>query len=611
MKELYRKDPASHSGPESCDADREDCSEALTGEDAGEVLSHEIRKPVMPTPLSEAEGNSPQIDKARDVGKRRGRRPSACEETSWNGTGRSQHSAERDGEPQRAEKIARSEPAMDGVGKSEQAIVSQKQSNEPDISEVDLWGSGKETAERRACVKRNSDEQSMSRTQSRKHDMSQALERVRQRAKQDRKVRFTALLHHLSIEALRAAFQRLKVQAAAGADGLSWKTYSAELEDNLRRLHQRLQRGSYRPVPARRVYIPKADGRQRPLGIAALEDKILQSALCEVLNAIYETDFVGFSYGFRPGRNQHQALDAIVVGIRYKKVNWVLDADIRGYFDTIDHQWLQRFLQHRIGDQRVMRLIGKWLKAGVMEEGEWKASEEGTPQGATISPLLANIYLHYVFDLWMEQWRKRHARGEVMVVRYADDFIIGFQDQRDAQRFRVDLKERMEKFALSLNEGKTRLIEFGRYANERRKKRNEGKALTFDFLGFTHICSKASTGKLQILRRTIRKRRNAKLQAISEQLRYRREEPIAEQGAWLHRVLDGYYRYHAVHGNLRVLGAIRTEIAQRWYRSLRRRSHKRKLTWKKMHLHVTRWLPQPKVLHPWPEERFFARHNSR
>jgi group II intron reverse transcriptase/maturase len=441
--------------------------------------------------------------------------------------------------------------------------------------------------------------------------MSQALERVRQRAKQDRKVRFTALLHHLSIEALRAAFQRLKVQAAAGADGLSWKTYSAELEDNLRRLHQRLQRGSYRPVPARRVYIPKADGRQRPLGIAALEDKILQSALCEVLNAIYETDFVGFSYGFRPGRNQHQALDAIVVGIRYKKVNWVLDADIRGYFDTIDHEWLQRFLQHRIGDQRVMRLIGKWLKAGVMEEGEWKASEEGTPQGATISPLLANIYLHYVFDLWMEQWRKRHARGEVIVVRYADDFIIGFQDQRDAQRFRVDLKERMEKFALSLNEGKTRLIEFGRYANERRKKRNEGKALTFDFLGFTHICSKASTGKLQILRRTIRKRRNAKLQAISEQLRYRREEPIAEQGAWLHRVLDGYYRYHAVHGNLRVLGAIRTEIAQRWYRSLRRRSHKRKLTWKKMHLHVTRWLPQPKVLHPWPEERFFARHNSR
>src|ERR1700686_842026 len=331
MKELYRKDPASHSGPESCDADREDCSEALTGEDAGEVLSHEIREPVMPTPLSEAEGNSPQIDKARDVGKRRGRRPSACEETSWNGTGRSQHSGERDGEPQRAEKIARSEPAMDGVGKSEQAIVSQKQSNEPDISEVDLWGSGKETAERRACVKRNSDEQSMSRTQSRKHDMSQALERVRQRAKQDRKGRFTALLHHLSIAALRAAFQRLKGQPAGGADGLSWKTYSAELEDNLRRLHQRLQRGSYRPVPARRVYIPKADGRQRPLGIAALEDKILQSALCEVLNAIYETDFVGFSYGFRPGRNQHQALDAIVVGIRYKKVNWCW---MRTYVDT-------------------------------------------------------------------------------------------------------------------------------------------------------------------------------------------------------------------------------------------------------------------------------------
>ena len=612
MKELHRKDLASHSGPESCDANRKVCGEALTGEDAGEVWSHEIRRPVLPTLLSEAEGNNPQLDMARDAGERRGRRPSACEEASGIGTGRSQPPAEQDGGPQRAVKIVRSNAAMNGVGKSEQATVSQNQSNEPDSAEVDLHWIGEEAGERRACVKRNSNEQTMSRTQSRKHGMSHALERVQQRAKQDRKAKFTALLHHLSINALRAAYQRLKPQAAAGVDGLNWQSYGAELESNLQDLHERLHSQSYRPIPARRVYIPKADGRQRPLGIAALEDKILQGALCEVLNAIYEADFLGFSYGFRAGRNQHQALDAIVIGIRYRKVNWVLDADIRGFFDTINHEWMLKFLQHRFGDQRVIRLIGKWLKAGIMEQGEWKASEEGTPQGATISPLLANVFMHYVFDLWIEQWRRCQARGKVIVVRYADDFIVGFQNRPEAERFRVELKERLAKFALSLSEEKTRLIEFGRYANERRKKRGEGKAHTFNFLGFTHICGTArKTGKLQIMRLTARKRRNAKLQSIAEQLRYRREEPIAEQGAWLRKVIEGYYRYHAVPGNLRVLGSVRTEIARQWYRSLRRRSHKRKLTWKKMPHYVNRWLPQPKVLHPWPEERFFAWHNSR
>jgi group II intron reverse transcriptase/maturase len=415
------------------------------------------------------------------------------------------------------------------------------------------------------------------------------------------------LLHHLTPERLRASFARIKPKAAAGVDGVRWNEYARELESRLQLLHARLHRGGYRARPSRRVYIPKADGRERPLGIAALEDKIVQGAVVEVLNAVYETDFLGFSYGFRPGRSPHQALDALTVGLRHKKVNWVLDADIRGFFDTIDHGWLCKFVQHRIGDQRVVRLIGKWLKAGVMEAKQWQPTEEGTPQGAVISPLLANVYLHYVLDLWFNQWRQRHARGDVIMVRYADDFVLGFQHRSDAERFQQALRERLARFSLQLHGEKTRLLEFGRYAKERGKRQGAGKPQTFDFLGFTHICSEARrNGKFQIRRQTVAKRQRAKVQVIAQELQYRREQSIAEQGAWLQSVLRGYYGYHAVPFNSRTLGSFRLEVTKRWYKSLCRRSHKKRLTWRKMNLHARRWLPLPKVLHPYPEERFFA-----
>lgn len=604
MKESYSKDLANHADAESCGPVREDCPEALTGADAGEVLSHEIISPGLPTPLSEAEGNNPRVAKARPLDHRRGRRPSACVEASGVGTGRSRHPACPEGRTQRAVKAARPKAAMHGAGKSEQAIVAKKPPNaHPPLL---LWETA-EAAEPRACAKRNPQQQNTSRTQSRTYVVPTELMRVRQRARQDKKARFTALLHHLSVERLRAAFMRLKPRAAAGVDGVRWEAYTRNLEGNLQALHTRLHNGSYRVKPSRRVYIPKADGKERPLGIASLEDKVLQGAVVELLNAVYETDFLGFSYGFRPGRSPHQALDALVVALRRKKVNWVLDADIRGFFDTIDHGWMQQFVQHRIGDQRILRLIGKWLKAGVMEANQWQPSEEGTPQGAVISPLLANVYLHDVLDLWVNQWRQRHARGDVIIVRYADDFVIGFQHRSDAERFHHDLRERLAKFSLQLHGEKTRLIEFGRYAAEKRKARGEGKPQTFDFLGFTHACTSARrTGKFQILRQSMARRQRAKVQAIAQELRYRREQPIAEQGQWLQSVLRGIYGYHAVPGNLRSLGSLRLEVTKRWYRSLCRRSHKHRLDWKKMNLHVKCWLPPPKVQHPWPEERFFA-----
>lgn len=337
-----------------------------------------------------------------------------------------------------------------------------------------------------------------------------------------------------------------------------------------------------------------------------MEDKIVQSAAVELLNAIYENDFMGFSYGFRPGRSPHQALDALSVALRHKKVNWVLDADIRGFFDTIGHGWMLEFIQHRIGDQRLVRLIGKWLKAGVMEASLWKPGEEGTPQGAVISPLLANVYLHYVLDLWVHQWRKRHARGEIIMVRYADDFVLGFQHRDDAVRFHAALRERLAKFSLHLHGEKTRLIEFGRFAGIHRQRRGEGKVQTFDFLGFTHICARTRNGCFRVLRLSVAKRQRAKIKAIAQDLRNRREQTIARQGAWLQSVLRGRYGYHAVPGNSRSLGSFRLEVTKRWYRSLCRRSHKKRITWNKMKVHIQRWLPVPKVLHPYPEERFFA-----
>jgi RNA-directed DNA polymerase len=433
-----------------------------------------------------------------------------------------------------------------------------------------------------------------------------ALDRVRQAAQQDRDVRFTALLHHVDVDRLRAAYWALKPKAAPGTDGVTWEAYGQDLEENLQALHGRVHRGSYRPRPSRRVFIPKADGRQRPLGVASLEDKLLQRAVVEVLNAIYETDFVGFSYGFRPGRSPHRALDALATGIVRKKVNWVLDADIRGFYDAIDHGWMLKFLEHRIADRRVLRLIGKWLKAGVIEDGEWSETVEGTPQGASASPLLSNVYLHYVFDLWADQWRRRHAHGEMIIVRFADDYIIGFERQGDAQRFLVELRGRLAKFSLELASEKTRLIEFGRFAAQNRKARGLGRPETFQFLGFTHICAKYRDGRFMLKRITDAKRLRAKLHKVKAECRRRMHLPIPEQGLWLASVVRGHFGYYAVPGNIVAVEAFRDQATRHWYQALRRRSQRTSLNWTRMHRLAARWLPPAKIIHPWPDARFDA-----
>jgi len=438
-----------------------------------------------------------------------------------------------------------------------------------------------------------------------------ALERVRQVAAKDRDARFTALLHHVDVDRLAVAYWALNPRAATGVDGVTWQAYGQDLERNLDGLHRRLHCGSYRARPSRRVFIPKADGRLRPLGIAALEDKIVQRAVVEVLNAVYEADFVGFSYGFRPGRNQHQALDALATAIIRKDVNWVLDADIRGFFDTIDHGWLQRFLEHRIADKRVLRLIQKWLSAGVIENGEWSGTDVGTPQGASASPLLANVYLHYVLDLWAQRWRRRHARGDVVIVRWADDFVVGFEHQDDAQRFLAALRERFAKFAVELNAEKTRLIEFGRNAAWRRRSRGLGKPETFEFLGFTHICARTRGGRFVLKRVTSSKRMRAKLREVKVQLKARRHLPVPDQGRWLASVVRGHLAYYAVPGNSDAILAFRTQVAQHWCRALRRRSQRHRLDWQRMNRLAPRWLPPARVLHPYPEQRFDATTRGR
>jgi len=392
---------------------------------------------------------------------------------------------------------------------------------------------------------------------------------------------------------------------------VTWLDYGQDLEANLGDLHARVHRGGYRARPSRRVYIPKPDGRQRPLGIAALEDKILQRAVVEVLGAAYEQDFLGFSYGFRPGRSPHHALDALAVGIGRKRVNWVLDADFREFFTRLDHQWLVRFLEHRIADRRVLRLIEKWLAAGVIEEGSWTACEEGVPQGASVSPLLANVYLHYVFDLWAHQWRSRHARGDVVIVRFADDAVVGFEHEDDAQRFWADLRDRLAEFGLELNAEKTHLIEFGRFAAERRRARGLGKPDTFQFLGFTHICAKTRKGRFKLKRITASKRMRAKLREVKISLNKRRHLPIPEQGRWLASVLRGHCNYYAVPDNSEAIRAFRYWIVRHWLRALRRRSHRTRMTWKRMYRHADRWLPPTRILHPWPDARFDARTQGR
>jgi RNA-directed DNA polymerase len=439
--------------------------------------------------------------------------------------------------------------------------------------------------------------------------VSSELDRVREVARRDKDARFTALLHHVSLHRLGLAFDEVNPKAAPGVDGVSWAEYEQDLGANLRGLHERVQSGRYRASPSRRAYIPKADGRQRPLGIATLEDKVVQRAAVEVLNAVYEADFRGFSYGFRPGRGPHQALDALAAGIVSKKVNWVLDADIRDFFGQLDRGWLRKFLRHRIADKRVLRLVDKWLAAGVIEDGTWTASERGSPQGASVSPLLANVYLHHVLDLWAGWWRKRHAHGDVIIVRWADDFVVGFEYREDAERFLEELRERFAKFGLELHPDKTRLIEFGRHAARNRAARGEGKPETFDFLGFTHICATSKNGRFWVRRITISERMRAKLAEVKAETRRRAHQPIPVQGRWLASVLRGHMAYYAVPGNRPAVAAFRDQVTRHWLKALRRRSQKgRNLTWARMDRIQKRWLPPARTMHPFPEARFAATH---
>jgi RNA-directed DNA polymerase len=431
------------------------------------------------------------------------------------------------------------------------------------------------------------------------------LARIRRAARRDKALRFTNLLHHITEELLREGYYALKRDAASGVDAVSWREYGERLEDRLASLHERVQSGRYQAKPSKRIWIPKADGRQRPIGIAALEDKIVQQAVVWILNQIYEEDFLGFSYGFRPGRSQHNALDALWVGITQRKVDWVCDADVRGFFDAIDHKWLVKFVEHRIGDPRMIRLIRKWLRAGVSEDGQWSKTKVGTPQGAVISPILANIYLHYVLDLWVNKWRKSEAHGDVIIVRYADDFVVGFQYRRDVEQFKHDLCERLRNFGLELNQDKTRLIEFGRFATANRKARGQGKPETFDFLGFTHICGQTpKKQRFTIIRKTMAKRMRAKIREMRIETLRRRHEPVPEIGKWLRSVVQGHLNYYGVPGNRHSTDAFRTEIIRAWLHAMRRRSHKaRNLTWARFQRLVKTWIPTAKTTHPYPFER--------
>ena len=492
---------------------------------------------------------------------------------------------------------------MHGHEKSDSVVVAGKPTNNAEHSAA-------EPVEPRTEAKGKACQQRTRRAQDRA-SVPQALERIRQAARQRKKEKFTALFHHLTIDLLEDAFNDLKEDAAAGVDGLTWKGYEAGLQGNLEDLHGRLQRGAYRALPSRRVYIPKPDGRQRPLAVAALEDKVVQRATVSVLNAIYEEEFLGFSYGFRPGRGTHDALDALCTGITSKKVNFILDADIQTFFDSVSHEWLLRFVEHRIGDPRIIRLIRKWLKAGVLEDGVVTESDRGTGQGSVISPLLANIYLHYVYDLWAERWRRREATGDMILVRYADDVVVGFEQESDARRFLDAMRERLGKFALSIHPDKTRLIEFGRHAASRRAQRGSGKPETFNFLGFSFICGKSRKGYFQIKRKTRRDRMQAKLRVIKQELRRRMHQPIPVQGKWLGQVVSGYFNYHAVPTNIRSLGAFRFFVVKLWWRTLRRRSQKDRTTWEQMMRLANEWLQQPRILHPWPQKRFAVRHPRR
>ena len=485
---------------------------------------------------------------------------------------------------------------MNEHGKSDRPIVPEKSANQ-------ARRTAREETEGRGLVKGNQHQQNMFRTQGR-GDVPSALERVREAARRNKETRFTALFHYVcNPEMLEYAFLQLRKNAAPGVDGETWQHYGENLETNLQDLSHRLQRGAYQAKPVRRQYIAKSDGRMRPLGVTSLEDKIVQRAAVEVMNAIYEEDFAGFSYGFRPGRSQHDALDRLYVGIDEGKVSWILEVDIRAFFDSLSQEWLVKFIEHRIGDRRVVRLIQKWLRAGVLEEGKLMVSEEGTPQGGSASPLLANVYLHYVFDQWTQRWRRKIARGEMHVVRYADDIVVGFQKKAEAVRFLSELKERMREFHLELHPEKTRLVEFGRFAAQNRKERGEGKPETFNFLGFTHICGTNRQGRFTVQRQTIRKRMQAKLKAISIELRRRMHDPLESVGQWLRAVVGGHYRYYGVPSNSSALRNFHHHVGWLWRKVLGRRSQLGYVTWERMRRLIARWLPPPRLYHPYPSRR--------
>lgn len=492
---------------------------------------------------------------------------------------------------------------MNGRRKSDRPVVATKPANKvgaPSNTEATTA----ERVERRGLAKGKPPEQNTNRAQDRSIVQS-ALSRIRQAAVKDKQAKFTSLMHHIyNLSMLREAYFALKRDAAPGVDGETWRQYREHLESNLTDLSARLRRGAYRAKPVRRAFITKDDGRQRPLGVTALEDKIAQRATVEVLNPIYETDFLGFSYGYRPGKSPHHALDALYTALLTRKVNWILDGDISSFFDGLDHEWLIKFVEHRIADQRVVRLIRKWLNAGVLEEGQWLCSEEGTPQGGSASPLLANVYLHYVFDLWVQHWRKTKAKGDMIVVRWADDFVVGFEHQADAARFHHELAERFAKFKLKLHPKKTRVIEFGYFAANNRKRRSKGKPETFNFLGFTHICGKKrSNGMFTVYRRTMSKRKRAKLKEVRKELRKRMHQRVAEVGKWLRSVVAGHNRYYGVPSNLNSLSSFRFHVVAHWFWSLRRRSQTRRLTWEQMVPLANRWLPPPTLHHPYPLRR--------
>jgi group II intron reverse transcriptase/maturase len=574
--------------------------EALTGVHTGQPLSCEINSFGVPTAFSEPEGSiahgasrEPCVDPAQS------KTLSMCGNSSHGN--REIPEVPVDVLAGRSEKAKCCTADMYASGKSDDCTVPEKLPNEGIMSE--------EAMEGRQSTERNTLQTAMPRTQ-RRAGMSIGLQGVREVARKQEHVRFNALLHHVTIELLYESFYELKRQAAPGVDKMTWRQYEDGLNERLANLHERIHRGTYQAQPSRRVYIPKGDGKYRPLGIAALEDKIAQQAVVTILNAIYEEDFLGFSYGYRPGRSPHHALDALFVGITEKKINWVLEADIRGFFDNIEHGWLTEFLKHRIADPRVLRLIRKWLRVGVSEDGAWSKTEFGTPQGAVVSPLLANIYLHYVLDLWANQWRKRSARGNIIIVRFADDFVLGFQYREEAQRFLREVGERMRKFGLALHPEKTRLIEFGRFAAENRKKRDLGKPETFDFLGFTHICATTRRGeRFTIKRKTIAKRLRKKLKEVKQALCRRLHESIVMLGEWLRSVVQGFMNYYAVPGNFASIRAFRTQVAKIWLWTLRRRSQKHRFTWDRFRRYVDRWLPRCRILHMYPNERFHAIHS--